>query len=148
LFTLAGCALFTLFVVGCGPGGPATHEVTGKVTIGGEPAKDLNITFSPVSPDGEMASGSVGADGTYTLFTGAQGTPGAVAGKYKVVLTEAQADMGTAEDAMPDYMETGTDPTAAPEAEAGGIPSEYTSAETSPKEVEVKPGPNTIDIEI
>jgi hypothetical protein len=140
-----------LILVGCGPGGPATHEVTGKVTIGGEPAKDLSITFSPVSPDGQVASGSVGADGTYTLYTGAQGTPGAVAGKYKVVLTEAQAGgsgAATSEEEMPDYMQSGEDPTKAEPEESGGVPSEYTSAETTPKEVEVKAGPNTIDIEI
>ena len=73
-------------LVGCGEGGPATSAVTGKVTIGGQPAADVLVTFQPTDSSMEAASGRTGADGSYTLTTGAQGKPGAMAGSYKVVL--------------------------------------------------------------
>ncbi len=139
-----GCLTLILVVsglLGCGGDGPKTNSVSGKVTIGGKPApKDTLVTFSPTDDNPESASGRVDDSGNYTLYTGASGTAGAVAGKYKVVLSEPQDES---------YMEGGGqgDPTAAA-AKDGLVPTEYTSAATSPKEVEVTSGSNTIDIEI
>lgn len=90
-----------------------------------------------------MASGQIGADGSYTLTTGVSGTAGAMVGKYKVVLIQdTGADMS--------YMETGDDPTTAapPTGGDGTVPAEYANATTTPKEVEVTAGANTINIEI
>ena len=129
-------------VVGCGSSGPKTVTVTGKVTIDGQPAANCRIDFHPIDDANQAASGQIGEDGSYTLSTGVTGTPGAMPGKYKVVLVpDTGADMS--------YMETGEDPTtAAPETDLGAVPEEYTSASTTPKEVEVTAGANTINIEI
>jgi hypothetical protein len=133
-----GLAVLVLLVAGCGQSGPATHAVSGTVTIGGQPASDLRVDFYPVDPANEMASGSVEAGGTYTLFSGQTGKPGAMAGKYKVVLTPTMADTS--------YMDG---PSAGPPKEdTGGVPKDYTSVDTTPEEVEVKSGSNTIDIQI
>jgi hypothetical protein len=112
--------------------------VTGKVTIDGQPAKDVRVDFFPVDSANQMASGQVSEDGTYTLYTGQIGKDGAMAGKYKVVLAPMTQDDS--------YMESGEEPATGPD--EGSVPSEYTSESTTPKEVEVKPGSNKIDIEI
>jgi hypothetical protein len=126
------------WLVGCGASGPTTYPVSGKVTIDGEPAKEVRVDFYPVDSTNQMASGQVSENGTYTLFTGQIGKEGAMAGKYKVVLAPLTTDTS--------YMDSGTDPTTQPQ--EGAVPEEYTKESTTPKEVEVKPGPNSIDIEI
>ncbi|MBC8870242.1 MAG: hypothetical protein H8E44_12535 [Planctomycetes bacterium] len=147
LLLLSVCA--AVAIVGCGTSGPKTHPVTGKVTIDDQPAKNCTITFHPVDSANQVASGQVEDDGSYTLYTGTSGTPGAMAGKYKVVVVANEADMGTGEDAEPDYMSAGTDPTTDPTTQDSGlVPNEYTNATTTPKEVEVTAGSNTIDIPI
>jgi hypothetical protein len=129
-----------MLIVGCGPSGPKTYAVSGKVTIKGQPATDVSITFQPVESTGQSASGRVGTDGSYSLFTGVQGKPGAMVGKYKVVLSGG----GTQVDPSERYKKGGGPPKPA----EGPVPKEYTSGATSPKEVEVKPESNTINIEI
>jgi hypothetical protein len=129
-----------LLLAGCGPGGPKTYPVTGKVTIQGQATADVAITFQPVDPAGPVASGRSGADGSYTLYTGVEGKPGAPVGKYKVVLSGGGAQQD------PSAMYSGAK--GPPKAAEGPVPKEYTSAATTPKEVEVKPQPNTIDIGI
>ncbi|MBW3599543.1 MAG: hypothetical protein KY475_20005 [Planctomycetes bacterium] len=127
------------FLSGCNEeSGPETHPVTGQVTIDGKPAEGLQITFNPVEAGKEPASGNVGPDGSYTLYTGVAGKPGAPPGKYKITLSDP-ADTS--------YMEAegGGDPT---KVTTGRVPEEYKSVETSPKEVEVTAGTNTINIEI
>ena len=142
-FSVACVVLVAAALVGCGPSGPDTVEVTGKVTIDGQPPTDCRIEFHPVDSANQVASGQIAEDGSYTLSTGVTGTPGAMVGTYKVVLIQnTGADMS--------YMETGDDPTlAAPSTGGdGAVPEEYTNAATTPKEVEVTPGANTINIEI
>jgi hypothetical protein len=129
----------TVPLTGCnGGGGPETHPVTGKVTINGQPADGLQVTFNPVEPGKEAASGNVGPDGKYTLYTGIQGKEGAPAGKYKITFSDPSDSS---------YMDPGAsgDPT---KSASGRVPAEYRTASSSPKEVEVTAGPNTIDIEI
>ena len=135
---IVGLAIPVFLVAGCGQSGPATHSVTGAVTIGGQPASALRVDFYPVDPANEVASGNVEAGGKYTLFSGQMGKPGAMAGRYKVVLTPSMADTS--------YMDG---PSSGPPKEgAVAIPEEYTSVDTTPEEVEVKAGSNTIDIQI
>jgi hypothetical protein len=138
IFQILALGLLVAIVVGCGPSGPKTHSVTGKVTIDGEPAANVRITFQPVDEANQAASGTVESDGSYTLYTGVSGTPGAMAGKYKVVLTP---DMG----ADTSYMDSGG---TAPPDTSGEVPEEYRDPTTTPKEVEVTAGQNSIDIEI
>lgn len=144
---LVCAALGTLTLVGCGSGGPKTNSVSGKVTVDGQAVKNCTITFQPVDSANQVASGQIGDDGTYTLFTGVTGTPGAMAGKYKVVLTPQMAPAGEGED--PAYMSSGKDPTQDPALQKSDVvPQEYTNVTTTPKEVEVTSGDNTINIEI
>jgi hypothetical protein len=76
-------------VAGCsGPSGPATVPVNGTLTIDGTPANNVTITLVPSDPGLEAAAGQVN-NGTFQLYTGVQGVPGAVPGKYKVVLSQA-----------------------------------------------------------
>jgi hypothetical protein len=123
-------------IAGCQETGPETHPVSGKVTIGGQPAEGLQVTFTPLESGKEAASGNIGPGGEYTLYTGVDGKEGAPPGKYKVTLS----DPGDSS-----YMETGTDPTTI---ETGRVPKEYRNVTTTPKEVEVTAGENTINIDI
>ena len=136
-----------LFVVGCGPSGPQTYAVSGKVTVGGAPASGVQVTFSPKTPDGTMetAGGSTDDSGSYTLYTGVQGKPGAMAGMYVVTLGQSE-DVDTASTG---YMsddggaQGGADTSADPSAAADSkIPADFTV------EVEVKAESNTIDIAV
>jgi hypothetical protein len=147
ILLLVCAALGALTLVGCGPGGPKTNPVTGKVTVDGQAVKNCMITFQPVDSANQVASGQIADDGTYTLRTGVTGTPGAMAGKYKVVLTPQMAPVVEGED--PAYMKSGTDPTKDPALQKSDVvPQEYTNVATTPKEVEVTSGDNTINIEI
>ena len=136
--------LFVEFV-GCGPSGPKTYPVTGKVTIDGKPLANCRIDFLPVDSANQAASGQIGADGTYTLYTGTTGAPGAMPGKYKVVLTPEAGDDASYMGGEESENDVGAEPTIA---ESGVVPKEYMDASTTPKEVEVTAGQNTINIEI
>ncbi len=138
-------------VVGCAPAGPAFNPVSGKVTIGGQLPSGVQISFYPLDSKQPIASGSIdAATGRYEL-TSSAGTKGrgkgAVAGKFKVVLNAAASGggaPGSPEAMMAQYSGGGKAP-AVPKAT---FPKEYGSASTSPKEVEVKSGQNTIDLEL
>lgn len=135
---VAGVAVLAVFLSGCGGSGLGTHPVSGTVTIDGQPATDMRVDFHPVDPANQMASGTLDSGGKYSLFTGQTGAPGAMAGRYKVVLTPTMTDTS--------YMDG---PAAGPPREqAGGVPAEYTSVDTTPEEVEVRAGNNTINIDI
>jgi hypothetical protein len=137
----AWMGVFIAVLVGCGGGGgPTTYPVTGKITIKGQPAKDILITFSPVDPKGEPAIGLVSADGTYTLKSGIHAKPGALPGKYKVVIAADTSKL--------DMSKAYTGASGPPKPPESPAPKEYESAKTSPKEVEVQAQNNTIDISI
>lgn len=129
-------------ITGCGGGG-GFSEVTGTVTIKGQPAPEgTGVTFSPVPGSGAdllTATGRLDAQGKFRLFSGNEGTIGAKPGKYKVFLSPKPSDGA--------YMQGGG--TAPPKIDLGGIPKEFASPDTTPKEVEVSAGePNVIDISI
>ena len=131
-------------LVGCGDGGPAMNPVSGKVTIGGAPAADVLVTFQPTDSSMQPASGRTGTDGTYTLTSGTQGKPGAMTGSYKVLLQQ-QASSAVDEAA---YASSGGNESAPPAGPESNIPEAYNSAETTPKQVDVTSGENTIDIAV
>ncbi len=129
-------------ITGCGGGG-GFSDVTGTVTIKGQPAPEgTGVTFSPVAgsaPDLMTATGRLDAQGKFQLFSGNEGTIGAKPGKYKVFLSPKPNDGA--------YMQGGG--SAPPKVDLGPIPKEFASPDTSPKEVEVTAGqPNVIDITI
>jgi hypothetical protein len=69
LFSVAGCAKSD------------TVEVTGTVTLNGQPAADVEVMFNPTGP-GRMASAHTAANGRFKLDNGA------VPGEYSVTLAE------------------------------------------------------------
>jgi len=140
------CASVAMFLVaaiaaGCKPAGPDVHPVTGTLTIGGQPAQNVQIALYPADASAQMATGRVDASGRFALVTGNKGVKGAMAGKYKVVLTPFEESSMEA-DAARYTSGKGKSPTP-PKA---SFPKEYLAPDSSPKEVEVKPGPNTIDL--
>jgi hypothetical protein len=125
---------------GCAEYKPIYSEVEGKVTIDGEPAPGVEVTFFPVQGQAQgfpLASGRADAEGKYRLST-ADGQKGALTGPHRVVVGWPGRDRGDADrDKAP--------PTKPPFA----IPLRYTVASKTPLLVEVKPGgPQTIDLEL
>ena len=136
---------------GCGPAGFTFHPVSGKLTIDGKVPSNVQVSLYPVSGKGPIASGTVDASSGQFQLTSSGGVnkpsgKGAVAGKYKVVLNSSSGAAGgmSPEDAMKQYQGIGQGKS--PAAPKASFPKEFGSASTSPKEVEVKAGPNTIDL--
>lgn len=132
-----------LYLIGCGDSGPPKDDqypVSGKVTVKGQPLTDCTISFVSTDPSKVAGfSGVLDSSGSYTLTDQADGKSGAFAGTYKIVLAQSP------EAAKKAMMEGGTKGY-----ESGGLPfpKEFQSADTSPKEVEVKAESNTINIDI
>lgn len=148
------CGMFlgiASIIAGCsgGPDLPEAYPVTGKVTGGSGSLQGVIIAFNPVDDTGVPASGTIAADGSYSLQT-ADGRAGAVPGKYKVTLAG-----GGGQAAMTQMMSQARNqaapmpgrPTGPPKAELP-FPEKYRSFETSDKEVEVSAESNTIDISL
>src|SRR3954451_15762043 len=86
---LAAGALIAL-VSACGNRGPRLYPVKGSVRINGEPAKDVNVMFTPVAPPEAGATplspaAVTGEDGTFQLMSFQPGD-GAPAGDYLVTI--------------------------------------------------------------
>jgi hypothetical protein len=124
---------------GCGPENATLYPVRGKVTMGGKPLADCSIQFA-VPGTRHTFNSQIGADGTYSLIA-ADGRPGAPQGKYKVVLQmspQAQVRLTM----------SGTQPDSVRPRRVTLFPEDYSTAETSPQEVEVQARENTINVEI
>lgn len=138
--------LTLLPLLGCGEAQFDTGKVTGKITIGGKAIANLLVTFSPLDSTAQVASGRTEDDGTYILFSGVQGIEGAVPGKYKIVINDDSVAAGDS------YMsgEGGQGDIASQEPDdgTGKVPAEYTSVDTTPKEVEVVAGENTFNLDL
>ena len=128
-----------LQLVGCAPAGPKTVPVKGTLTIDGKAANNVQISLVPLDSSMATATGQV-KDGSFELFSGVQGTPGAMPGKYKVVL----AQQLSGEEAAAAY-KAGM---AKPGAQKLSFPEKYRDPKTSDQEVELKAGPNDIKIDI
>jgi hypothetical protein len=142
-----------LVVAGCGAGGPSFNTVGGKLTVDGKVPANVQVSFYPVDGKGPIASGNVDAGtGRYDLTSsGGVGKPagkGAVVGKYKVVLNAVGGASAASTEAMMAQYSGANNQGKAPAAPKASFKSEYGSASTSPKEVEVKSGPNAIDLDL
>lgn len=117
----AAVALLVVAVVlpGCGRRFPMA-EVSGKVTLDGEPLSDATVMFVPEK--GFAAAGTLQPDGTFRLISGRPGD-GAVIGSHKVAVMPA-------------------DP------EKAHFPKKYMNAETSGFAVEVKAGKNRFEFDL
>ena len=95
--TACSLAIVAGAVAGCGPrpGTDPTANVTGTVTLDGQPIERVSVAFMPES--GRPASGLTDASGNFELSTFDTGD-GAVLGKHKVVLSEQISDITPAPD--------------------------------------------------
>ena len=77
-------------VSGCGKRGPVLYPVKGVVLINGQPARDVNMMFTPVAPPEAGATplspaAVTGEDGSFRLMSFKPGD-GAPAGDYRVTV--------------------------------------------------------------
>ncbi|WP_166823755.1 carboxypeptidase-like regulatory domain-containing protein [Thalassoroseus pseudoceratinae] len=120
------CGILTLSV-GCGAfGGAEVGEVTGKVTLDGEPLSDAEVAFVPTS-GGTTSTGYTSEDGSYLLVYDAE-RDGAEVGEHTIRVTRIQ-----------------------PEAQDGETPKQYEKLPASYNteselKIEVKSGSQTVDI--
>jgi hypothetical protein len=99
------------FVAGCGTSEPETVPVTGVVTLDGQPVDGAAVVLmSQVAGSGNAARAVTNADGTFTLAT-FKDDDGVRPGQYKAIVKKADL-----------------------------LPSAYGSLESTPFDVEVKPG--------
>jgi hypothetical protein len=132
---LRRAVLLTLLcaIVGCSSGGLGA-EVSGKVTLDGEPIGPGVVIFAPSGGGENPATGAIQTDGSYFLKTSRE--EGLRPGKYQVALqiheiptdlVPGQRDMRPAK---------------------SRIPTKYTDVKSSGLEYDVVSGSNTIDLEM
>lgn len=123
---------------GCKEKGPEFGQVTGTVTVKGKPMKGVALTFMPEpSPGHELrinAGGLTDAQGRYELAYAYEGTQGrgAPVGMHRVMALDTRF--------------TGI-PQGAPKPPRV-FSTDYSSPTTTPLKIEVKPGEQTIDLEL
>lgn len=132
----AGC-------IGCGGGAPddlpELAEVTGKVTLGGNPLADALVTFSPVEA-GRPSAGTTSEDGTYTLQYSVD-YAGAKVGEHTITVSPAGSEASYEEGAEG----SGGTGDEEDEQDDSGLPP---AASDGSIRKTVKAGSNTIDIEL
>ncbi len=133
---LAACALLGL--AGCGGSSDELprEEVSGEVTLDGQPLDSGSISFMPGSPEIATQGGSTIADGSYSIPEDL----GLVPGAYTVRITSNLGDTTPAED------ETGM-PGMPPPPPKEALPPQYNIQSTLKAEVKTG-GPNTFDYEL
>jgi hypothetical protein len=153
---LSACSFALLLAVGCGPSGPELVPVTGQVTLDGQPLGLKNLYFSPVTGTaGAGAGGNSKADGTFELLAVVGGATedmkGAPVGQYKVVVAEPmfpiEAEMAVQGEGSEPEVAIGL-PQAPKRGEKLAIPPVYSNKDTTPLQVEVKPGGGELLIEL
>jgi len=142
---------FLLSLAGCqGDSSPfkgAKGTVKGKVTYKGNPVPaGCSIVFMHQQKS-LPATGSTGADGSYSLVMG--GKPEILAGEYKVSISPPTKSTPAADPSNPEaYKAFMMGKGAKPAEEKPPFPKKYQIAETSGLTFTVKEGPNPIDIDL
>ncbi len=87
LARLAALCVGSLLLTGCGGSvsGPLA-EVTGQVTRGGEPLEGVNVMFIPQDGQGAPSGAVTDNNGEFRL-THSDGSPGALLGSHRVVIS-------------------------------------------------------------
>ena len=131
-------AAISTIVAGCGESPPEFGQVTGVVRVKGRPQSRLMVRFLPEPVDGKElaanASGTTDDQGKYELryyYKGEEGL-GAPVGWNRVLLEDTRLSALAQGQRAPPQI----------------IPPEYNSPGTTPLRKEVKPGPQTIDLEL
>jgi hypothetical protein len=130
-------------LAGLGCGTPVA-EVQGTLTLNGAPLADVEVYFIPDGEKGTRgprAAAVTDADGHFRLDLGALGA-GTVVGHHRVVLVDRLA--------LPPVPDERVDkPGARPRApQPSRIPEKYNAAVSTPLRVEVKTGPQTVDLDL
>ncbi|MDR1958326.1 MAG: carboxypeptidase-like regulatory domain-containing protein [Planctomycetaceae bacterium] len=118
-----GICLFS-FIAGCNSNeGPA--KVTGVIRLDGQPLPEATVSFTPDDPGAFSSGGGTDQNGQYELFY-AEGKTGALPGNYKVTVST-----GRPWDNVPEK-----------------VPEKYRELKTTDLVYTIKPGKQTIDIEL
>ena len=126
IFLASVSALFSAAIAGCG-GADNVGQVSGKVTLGGEPLAGAIVKFQPTA-GGSPSAAIVDGSGNYKLgYT--EGVQGAEIGSHKVIISTFSAGNPDAEPPKPPVAEK--------------VPSKYNAK--SELTADVKAGSNTID---
>jgi hypothetical protein len=153
------CLMLTALLSSCsgGAGGDRlpTHEVTGKVTLGGAPIADAAIIFSPVKEGQPVALARTDSQGAYSLTTYEAGD-GAVAGDYVVLVSKGGGDSAqtattsheayAARQTVTMHKPGGRGASAGGSGSSSALPSKYANVQTSDLRVTVKEESNQIDL--
>ncbi|MBA4063818.1 MAG: hypothetical protein C0501_08925 [Isosphaera sp.] len=127
-------AAVLLALAGCGPG---RGDVTGKVTYQGKTVVWGTVQFE--GPDGGLKQSTIGSDGTYSV-------QGVLAGEAKVAVSSVNPKSS---DFQVIQREGAPPPPPRPEVKGWfPIPGRYDTPHKSGLTYPVKPGPNTIDINL
>lgn len=119
------CVGLLLALSGCGGSSNGLLPVEGKITVENKPLPRGSVAFHPDAKKNsskKVASGDIGADGTYKLYT--DGQAGAPPGWYKVTVVSTT---------VPD--------SARPNAAKSYVGLAFTKAEETPLSVEVTASP-------
>jgi hypothetical protein len=121
-------------LAGC-DSGPATGEVSGKVTFKGKPVKEGSVTLLNANNSnvGGAYEAQIGAEGAYAI------TAGVVVGDYLVEIKPLTHMVDT---------DPGKSPPAPMEKPAPDIPKKYRMQGTTPLKASVKAGKNEINFEM
>jgi hypothetical protein len=133
---LLGYAAVGAMLSGCNSG-PVLGQVEGTLKLDGKPLGGVQVMFSPVvdiSTDGRMSSAITDEQGHYVLSFDDRKHPrtGAIVGKHKVVLVDVA------------WEDARDNPNRGPRR----IREEFASFAATPLEFEVRPGRQTIPIDI
>jgi len=131
-----------LTMIGCGGGsaGPATFPVEGTLKVGGKPIADVNVQLIPLDPSKLGGAGKTDATGAFKIIA-TNGQEGAVVGKYKVILNKSSG-MDAAQ------YSGGAGGAGGPPKVELPFPAEYSTAGTTPKEIEITNKKETLTIEL
>jgi hypothetical protein len=141
--TLALLALLAVFgVVGCSSS-PRLGVVKGTVKLKGKPLPKVMVEFIPDRANGPRSTGTTDDNGEYTLVCDDQ-RPGAMVGPNHVVLHDLDVYGDKLLGRKLELVGTPGGPTL----KTSRIPEKYTSVAQTPLKKEVKPEPQTIDLEV
>jgi hypothetical protein len=134
-----------------GCGGREFAEVEGRVTLDGNPLTDIEIVFLPdpaKGNPGNSASAFTDTDGRYRLHATRDNRDGTVLGPHRVVVIDLTAIVPPGGGALP-TAEAANAPATRAGAKPRRFPTKYGDATNTPfKDVEVKPGKQTLDFDL
>jgi hypothetical protein len=92
-FATALTALLVLVLSGCSNPDGKYSKVEGTITYNGQSVDGATVSFQPVAPDGESASGLTDASGKFKLSSvgAVDGGRGALPGEYRVTVVKREA---------------------------------------------------------